>query len=258
VDLAPEAPRSTEHVMSTATPTASFEELARSGDPAIRNELVQRHLGLAHHLARRFRFRADQHDDLVQVASIALINAVDRFDPSRGVAFSTFATKTIIGELKHYLRDRGWVVRTPRRLQELSLEIAGTVERLTQVLGRPPTVLEIAANAGITEEEVLEGLEAGQAHYATSVDHLSQRSQRSDDPLGVSDTGFELAEDRETIAAAIECLPERSRAILHLRFVEGMTQSQIAERMGISQMHVSRLLTQSLAKLRTVLDAADH
>ena len=229
-----------------------FAEFTRTRDEALRNQLVEAHIGLAHHLARRFSNRGESYDDLVQVASIALVKSVDRFDPERGVEFSTFATRTIIGELKRHFRDKGWAIRAPRRIQELYLELGPAIEALSQELGRPPTVAQMAARTGATEEAVLEALEAGQSYRTSSIDAPDRHEGVVSDRLGGDDPGFAGAEDRMLLAISMADLPERERTILHLRFVEGLTQSEIATQVGLSQMHVSRLLTASLAKLREV------
>ena len=235
-----------------------FERLAETRDPALRNELVTAHLGLAEYLARRFDNRGEQVDDLVQVASVGLVKAVDRFDPSRGLEFATYATPTIVGELKRHFRDKGWAVRVPRRIQELHLRLGPAVAALGQALGRSPTIAEIARHAGASEEEVLEAIEAGNAYRTTSLD----APVRGDDPgqslgdrLGGDDERLADTEDWMTLSPLVAELPPRERAILHLRFFQGKTQSEIAERMGISQMHVSRLLARSLTQLREAAGA---
>jgi RNA polymerase sigma-B factor len=225
-------------------------EFAQSRDERLRDELVEAHLGLAFQLARRFSNRGETYDDLAQVASIALIKAVDRFDPERGVEFSTFATRTVIGELKRHFRDKGWAIRAPRRIQELYLELGHVIESLSQELGRPPTVAEMADAVDSSEEAVLEALEAGQSYRTSSIDAPDRQEGTIGDRLGDVDSGFTGTEDRMVLAISLARLPERERAILNLRFIEGMTQSEIAARIGISQMHVSRLLTECLAKLR--------
>ena len=230
---------------------ADFVEFARTRDPALRDRLVEGHLGLAHQLARRFNNRGENLDDLVQVASVALIHAVDRFDPDRGFEFSTFATRTILGELKRHFRDKGWAVRAPRRIQELYLELNAAAESLAQELGRPATVAELAGRTGSTEEAVLEALEAGQGYRATSIDKPDDREGTLASRLGDIDAGFGGVDDRQVLGEAMARLPERERSILTMRFVEGLTQSQIAVRVGVSQMHVSRLLSASIAQLRT-------
>jgi RNA polymerase sigma-B factor len=225
------------------------------GDPArrdIRDQLVTMHLPLVEHLARRFRDRGESHEDLVQVGTIGLIKAVDRFDVDRGVEFSTYATPTIVGEIKRHFRDRGWAIRVPRRLQEMRLLLNRGTADLTQQLGRSPTVAELAKHLGITEDEVLEGLESAQAYATTSLDG----GENSDDgasvaaTLGTVDTELEGVENRESLRPLLQALPEREQRILQLRFFENKTQSEIAREVGLSQMHVSRLLSKTLATLR--------
>jgi RNA polymerase sigma-B factor len=230
-----------------------FEQFAQGREPEIRDELVTAHLGLAEYLARRFDNRGEPVDDLVQVACVGLVKAVDRFDPARGLEFSTFATPTIVGELKRHFRDKGWAVRVPRRVQELHLRLSQVIAGLGQDLGRSPTIAEIAREATASEEEVLEAMEAGHAYRTTSLDAPA----RGDDPgpslgdqLGDDDERLSYTDDWLSLSPLLAELPERERAILHLRFFQGRTQSEIAERMGISQMHVSRLLTRSLTQLR--------
>ncbi|HMD44515.1 MAG TPA: SigB/SigF/SigG family RNA polymerase sigma factor [Acidimicrobiales bacterium] len=227
-----------------------FSEFAVTRDPRLRDKLITAHLGLAHQLARRFANRGESYDDLVQVASMAVVKSVDRFDPDRGVEFSTFATRTVIGELKRHFRDKGWAVRAPRRIQELYLELGHTIGALSQELGRSPTVNELAGATGATEEAVLEALEAGQGYRTTSIDVPDRQDETLASRLGTEDAKFARVDDRSVLAQAMAKLPPREQAILSLRFVEGLTQSEIAARIGVSQMHVSRLLSISLAKLR--------
>jgi len=227
-----------------------FVELARTGDAGLRSELIEAHIGLAEHLARRFVYRGESYDDLVQVASIAVIKAVDRFDPDRGVEFTTFATTTILGELKRHFRDKGWAIRAPRRLQELYLHLNQSVASLSQELRRSPTIAELAADTGTTEEQVLEALEAGQSYRSTSLDSAGPDEQGLGSRLGVEAEGMGVAEWRTVLEPHLQALPEREQAILRLRFVDGLTQSEIAAQIGLSQMHVSRLLVHSLKTLR--------
>jgi RNA polymerase sigma-B factor len=246
-----EADREREHALLATLATTD------PADPAYRvarDALVTMHLPLVEYLARRFRDRGESHEDLVQVGTIGLIKAVDRFDHDRGVELSTYATPTIVGEIKRHFRDKGWAVRVPRRLQELRLSLVRATADLTQQYGRSPTVRELAANLGVSEDEVLEGLESAQA-YATVP--LEAPGGEDDDgegtlrrQLGVEDPDLEVVEDRETLRPLLAALPERERRIVALRFFHNMTQTQIAEEVGISQMHVSRLLTKSLAQLR--------
>ena len=184
------------------------------------------------------------------MACVALIHAVDRFDPDRGFEFSTFATRTVLGELKRHFRDKGWAVSAPRRIQELYLELGAATDALAQELGRPPTVPELAERTGATEEAVLEAIEAGQAYRTTSIDAPDRREGTIASRLGEVDAGFEGADDHHVLSDALAGLPEREQRILQMRFVEGLTQSQIAARIGVSQMHVSRLLATSIARLR--------
>lgn len=220
---------------------------------AIREKLVEMHLPLVEHLARRFRNRGEPLDDLVQVATIGLIKSVDRFDPERGVEFSTYATPTIVGEIKRYFRDKGWAVRVPRRLQELRLSLTSATADLSQRLGRAPTVGELAEQLKLSDEEVLEGLESANAYSTLSLDVPEQGEQDSPvvaDSLGAEDEELEGVEYRESLKPLLAKLPPREKKILLLRFFGNMTQSQIAEEIGISQMHVSRLLARTLAQLR--------
>ena len=173
-----------------------FAAFATTRDERLRSELVEAHIGLAHQLARRFTNRGESYDDLVQVASLALVKSVDRFDPERGVEFSTFATRTVIGELKRHFRDRGWAIRAPRRIQELYLELGHIIDSLSQELGRPPTVSEMAAATGASEEAVLEALEAGQSYRTTSIDAPDRSDGAISNRLGELDVGFDGAEDR--------------------------------------------------------------
>ncbi len=220
---------------------------------AIRDELVETHLPLVEYLARRFRNRGELHDDLVQVATIGLIKSVDRFDLERGVEFSTYATPTIVGEIKRHFRDKGWAIRVPRRLQELKLSLAKATSELAQRNGRSPTVAELATFLGMSEDDVLEGLESANAYSTISLD--TPDSGDSDalavaDTLGTVDESLEGVEYRESLKPLLDQLPSREKRILLLRFFGNMTQSQIAAELGISQMHVSRLLARTLAQLR--------
>lgn len=223
---------------------------------AVRDELVTMNLPLVEHLARRFRDRGENHEDLVQVGTVGLIKAVDRFDTDRGVQFSTYATPTIVGEIKRHFRDRGWAIRVPRRLQELRISLSRATGELSQSTGRSPTVAELAKHLNITEEEVLEGLESAQA-YATS--SLDAGTSDGDDSMslgatiGDEDTALEGVENRESLKPLLAALPERERQILFLRFFNNKTQSEIANELGISQMHVSRILARTLAQLRSGL-----
>ncbi|HVE64135.1 MAG TPA: RNA polymerase sigma factor SigF [Mycobacteriales bacterium] len=237
-----------------------FAELAANPVPEVRDELVRMHLPLVEYLARRFRNRGEPLEDLVQVATIGLIKSVDRFDLERGVEFSTYATPTIVGEIKRHFRDKGWAIRVPRRLQELKLTLTKATGELSQTLGRSPTVAELAAHIGLTEEEILEGLESANAYSAVSLDATDSGDEDSPavaDSLGQLDEALEGVEYRESLKPLLEQLPSREKRILMLRFFGNMTQSQIANELGISQMHVSRLLARTLAQLRVGLLSED-
>jgi RNA polymerase sigma-B factor len=228
------------------------ELFARLPDPQAREALVHRFLPLADHLARRFVGRGESLEDLVQVASLGLVQAIDRFDPDRDVRFSTFAAVTITGELKRHFRDRGWSIRVPRNLQEAALLVNRTLRDLTQELGRSPTVAEVADRTDLAQDQVLEAMEAARAYATASLD-----SPLGDDDavsvgetIGHRDPGYEVAEGWASLVPSIGELPARERRILYLRFFRGMTQTEIAADIGISQMHVSRLLSQTLERLR--------
>nr|MDT0656626.1 SigB/SigF/SigG family RNA polymerase sigma factor [Micromonospora sp. DSM 115978] len=220
---------------------------------ALREKAIEAWLPLAQHLAHRYSGRGEPTDDLAQTAAVGLIKAVDKFDPSRGVDFAGYAIPTIIGELKRHFRDRTWDIRVPRRLQELRLSISEANSTLLQTLGRSPTVADIAAHLKLTEEEVLEGLEGARAYNAVSLSTPTgdgERATELGDMLGGEDGEFELAELRVALGPALATLDEREQKILTLRFYGNLTQSQIADQIGVSQMHVSRLLARALTKLR--------
>jgi RNA polymerase sigma-B factor len=226
------------------------------GDLSAREELVERFLPLARQLARRYQRQNEPLDDLMQVASMGLVKAIDRFDPGRGTAFSTYAVPTILGELKRYFRDSGWAVHVPRGMQERVMKLDQASQELHRRLGRSPSASELAEELDLTSEEVLEAMEAASAYDAISLEE--QRSESSDsqeptyaDSLGTEEERYELVEYGATIAPTLKALSPRERLILHLRFVEDMTQSEIADRIGVSQMHVSRLIRRSLARLRS-------
>jgi RNA polymerase sigma-B factor len=229
-----------------------FQRFASTGDAALREQLVGIHLPLVEYLARRFRNRGEPLEDLVQVGTIGLLKAIDRFDLDREVEFSTYATPTIVGELKRHFRDKGWAVRVPRRLQELNLSLTKVVAELSQEIGRSPTVREIADRMHLSEDEVLEGLDTSNAYAVISLDAPAggEDTPSVSEHIGVEDETLETLEYRAALGPIIAELPERERRILYLRFFRGMTQSQIADRLGISQMHVSRLLNRTLVMLR--------
>lgn len=230
-----------------------------SGDPKAREELVERFLPLARQLARRYQRTNEPMDDLMQVASVGLVKAIDRFDPERGTAFSTFAVPTILGELKRYFRDSGWAAHVPRGMQERAMKLDQAVETLHRKLGRSPSTKEVAAELRQSEEEVLEAMEAQGAYDAVSLEqHRSGEADSGDtyaDTLASEEEHYELVEYQATIAPTLKALPARDRLILHMRFSEDLTQSEIAERIGVSQMHVSRLIRRALTRLRTVASA---
>jgi RNA polymerase sigma-B factor len=241
--------------------TSKFVLLAAAAldDPRrreLRTALVTEYLSVAEHIARRFSGRGESYDDLVQVARVGLINAVDRFEPDRGTDFLSFAVPTIMGEVRRHFRDASWSVRVPRRLKELHLQIGQVSGELGQRLGRAPTPTEIARALDLSVDEVSEGLQAGNAYYAISVDKPAGDEGESAslaDTLGEEDNGLESVENHEALQPLLRALPQRERTILMLRFFGNMTQTQIAKRVGISQMHVSRLLAQTLQHLREKL-----
>ena len=211
--------------MTQKTDKALLRRYHEEGDLAAREQLIEQYMSLVRSLARRYSYRGEQFEDLVQIGAIGLIKAIDRFDLDRGVELTTYATPNIIGEIKRHFRDKGWSVRVPRGLQELNVQLSRLVEQLTVQLSRSPTIPELSKAAGVEEEEVLES-------------------------LGTEEHEYEVSEDRAILAPGFRVLDERERTILHLRFFKGLTQSQIAQQVGISQMHVSRLIRRSLEKIR--------
>jgi RNA polymerase sigma-B factor len=246
---------------SAAEATALFVELVALPEDSprrrdLRDELVTMHLPLVRHLARRFNNRGEPLEDLTQVATVGLINSVDRFDPARGVEFLSYAVPTIVGEIKRHFRDHGWAVRVPRRLKELHLSLTAAIAELSQRNGRAPTATELAEHLGISREEVLEGLEAANAYRSSSLEDPVRGDESLPtlaNTLGDEDKELEGVEFRESLQPLLKQIAPRERRILILRFFGNMTQSQIAEQLGISQMHVSRLLAQTLAQLREKL-----
>lgn len=226
-----------------------FRRYRRTRDRELRNALVDEHMGLAEALARRMMHRGEPLDDLRQVAMIGLLKSVERFDPDRGVQFSSFATPTILGELKRHFRDGGWTVRVPRRIQEATLRVREATGTLHQELGRAPTTTEIAHAVGLSEEEVIESMEAGSLYRVGSLDGATNETWEPAAPTEEGDAGFQAVEDRMTLERLLALLPERERQIMHLRFWAGRTQSEIAEEIGVSQMHVSRLIARSIETL---------
>jgi RNA polymerase sigma-B factor len=227
------------------------------GDLQAREKLIEQYMSLVRSLARRYSYRGEQLEDLVQIGAIGLIKAIDRFDLERGVELTTYATPNIIGEIKRHFRDKGWSVRVPRGLQELNVQLSRLVEQLTVQLSRSPTIPELAKAAGVEEEEVLEALESGRAYTSLSLSVGGGGGDEDDlDPLeslGTEEHQYEVSEDRAVLAPGFKALDERERRILQLRFFEGLTQSQIAQQVGISQMHVSRLIRRSLEKIRETI-----
>jgi RNA polymerase sigma-B factor len=259
-----ESPGQTVHQSARVNPAERREvdrrlrEFHRTRDARLRAELVERLMPLARSLALRFSHSGESIDDLVQVAALGLVKAIDRFDPDRGFAFTSFATPTILGELRRHLRDTAWALRVPRELQERALVVSKSAGELTGTLGRPPTAAELAEATGISVEDVVEARAAGTARHAVSI--FRPLTEGEDEPLaeilGAEDPGFSATEDAITSERLLASLPYREREILRLRYQEELTQWQIGERVGCSQMHVSRLIRQSLQRLREASAAA--
>jgi RNA polymerase sigma-B factor len=244
--------------MATETDVVQLLDAYRTGDDAARDRLVEQYMPLVRKIASRYAGRGEPLEDLVQVGSIGLVLAIDRFDVERGVKFTTYAVPTIVGEIQRHFRDRAWAIHVPRRMKELSLKLARTVESQTSDRGRSPTIGELAAETGLEEEEVVEALET---YHAYSTRSLSQPLGLGDgdegtieDLFGAPDPGYEDVEHGAVLDTGLEALDERERMIVELRFFEGLTQSEIAARIGISQMHVSRLLRRSLSVMRGRLE----
>ena len=244
----------------SASDKALLRRYHEQGDLQAREELIEQYMSLVRSLARRYSYRGEQLEDLVQIGAIGLIKAIDRFDLERGVELTTYATPNIIGEIKRHFRDKGWSVRVPRGLQELNVRLSRLIERLTVELGRSPKIAELAEAAGVTEEEVLEALESSRAYSSLSLSGGGGDDDDDLDPLesiGTEEHMYEVSEDRAVLEPGWRVLDDRERRILHLRFFEGLTQSQIAQQVGISQMHVSRLIRRSLEKIREEIDAGE-
>ena len=248
--------------MTPGTPTRSPDsdrDLLRryheGGDTSAREELVQRHLPLVRSLARRYAGRGESLEDIEQVGAIGLIKAIDRYELSRDVALTTYATPNVVGEIKRHFRDKGWAIRIPRGLQELNAKMSSTIERLTAKLGHSPSIAEIALELQTTPEQVLEAMEAGSAYAPVSLSAGPSGEGELDpmETIGTEDTNFERTEQRASLEPALELLPDREREILRMRFEDGLTQTQIADQVGVSQMHVSRLIRKSLARMRAEL-----
>ena len=239
--------------MTSAEDRALLRRYHEDGDLSARDQLIEQYMSLVRSLARRYSYRGEQLDDLVQIGAIGLIKAIDRFDLDRGVELTTYATPNIIGEIKRHFRDKGWSVRVPRSLQELNVQLSKLIEELTVELGRSPTIPELAKASGQEEELVVEAIESGRAYTSISLSTGGGDDDGELDPLeslGVEETQYEVSEDRAVLAPGFRVLDERERMILHLRFFKGLTQSQIAQQVGISQMHVSRLIRRALEKIR--------
>jgi RNA polymerase sigma-B factor len=251
-------PAGAEGERSRASDAELFERIRNDGDARARELLIERYLPLARRLARRYQRGEEPLEDLVQVAYLGLVKAVDRFDTERRVVFSSYAVPTILGELKRYFRDRTWSVRVPRDLQELALRVDRTVTRMSVGRRRSPSVGEIAQAVGASEEQVLDALEAGAAYRAASLDAPratagEEPSESIVDAIGVEDDGYRQADERATLEPLLAGISARERIVLELRFGEDLTQAEIGERIGVSQMQVSRLIRQALARLRTGL-----
>jgi RNA polymerase sigma-B factor len=231
------------------------------GDLAAREKLIEQYMSLVRSLARRYSYRGEQLEDLVQIGAIGLIKAIDRFDMNRGVELTTYATPNIIGEIKRHFRDKGWSVRVPRGLQELNVQLSRLVEQLTVQLGRSPTIAELAQAVGADEEAVLEALESGRAYSSVSLSGGGDSDEDGDldplDSIGTEEPRYEISEEWAVLEPGFRVLDERERQILHLRFFKGLTQSQIAQQIGISQMHVSRLIRRSLEKIREEIEVEE-
>ena len=231
-----------------------FERYRDERDRAARDALVERFLPLAHHLARRYRGAGGLAEDLQQVASIGLLNAIERYDPDRGIAFSSFAVPTILGEIKRYFRDKGWMVRVPRELQERALTVERVGDELERELGRAPTVAQLATRMDSTAEQVLEARAATYAHHGVSLERPGgdddEEGRSPADELGFTDDGFRVAEDSVAFDGRLAGLDARERVVLRLRFHDDLTQAEIGEVVGLSQMHVSRVIRQAIEQLR--------
>jgi RNA polymerase sigma-B factor len=260
LDIEPNIPRNLTPAQARAREDRRLlNRYHRHGDASSREELVERFLPLARQLARRYQRANEPIDDLVQVASLGLVKAIDRYDLERASAFSSYAVPTILGELKRYFRDSGWAVHVPRGMQERVMSLNQAISKLSLQMGRSPTASEVAAETGETPEAVLEAMEAAIAYDAVSLDTPRSGDQEEGDTyadtMGVIDERFELVEYTSAIGPTMRALPERDRLVLKLRFEDDLTQLEIAERIGVSQMHVSRLIRRALKRLRTVADA---
>lgn len=227
------------------------------GDFAARDQVVERTMALVHHVARRYANRGEQYEDLVQAGAIGLVKAVDRFDPERGVSFTSFAVPNIAGEIRRHFRDKSNSIRLPRDVQERAAQIQKAIQELEGTLGRPPATMEIAQATGLEISEVLETMAAAREQDVVSLDREAGEDTTGHDRHGTVEGGYERVEQLEVLREGIEVLQDRERRIVHLRFYDGLTQSEIAERVGISQMHVSRLLRQALDDMRAHMSRGD-
>ena len=259
-DVAPSADAAA-RTLGSRTRARSEQELfrrARDGDGQAREELITRFMPLARSLGLRYQRSGEPLDDLMQVASLGLVKAIERFDPAREIAFSSYAVPTILGEIKRYFRDRTWAVRVPRGLQELSMRVDRAIGGLAEELRRSPSVKEIATTLGASEEEVLDALQAGGAYRAVSFEAPSggtgDDAATVADLVGVHEHGFDRAEERATLAALLEVVSAREREVLRMRFEEDMTQAEIGAAIGVSQMQISRIIRQTLQRLREASD----
>ena len=248
----------TTEAVDRSSTAALFAEYRATGDRRVRNQIVELYRDVAEYYVKRYSRRGVPADDLRQVSLLTILRAVDRFDPEQGVEFSTFASRTVDGELKRYFRDRTWTVRPPRRAQELHLALRKTDEELTQRLGRSPTVAELARELDESVDHVLEALEAGVAHQATSIDQSpvgeeSDAARRSERMLAKNEVGFSHVDRRMIIAELLEGLPERDRQVIEMRFFQNRTQEEIATEIGVSQSYLSRILRRVLLDLREQL-----
>jgi RNA polymerase sigma-B factor len=248
------------HVASRKLEHALLVRYHRAGDLNAREELVHRFLPLARELARRYAYTDEPFDDLLQVASLGLLKALDRFDPERGAKFTTFAAPTILGELKRHFRDKGWALHVPRDLQERSLAVSSAAEALAKRLSRSPKPRDVARDLGWSVEEVLEAQQAAASYEAASLDRPAARDDAEGtsviDLLGAEDSAYGLVEDRDAIARTWDVLPAIERSVLELRFTHDLNQREIGARLGYSQMHISRLLRRALSRLETAVGAA--
>ena len=235
-----------------------FAQYAQTRDPALRDQLCIAHLNLIRYLASRFANRGEPLDDLIQVGTLGLIKAIDRFDPARGIEFTTYVTPTVIGEIKRHFRDKGWAIRVPRRLQELNAAVSRAIDKLSVKLGRSPSIGDLAAELGAGEEEIIEAQELGQAYAPLSLDveiggEGDHRSASLLDYIGGDDPDLAMLEDKDLVERVFERLDKRERIIVYLRYYQRASQSQIAQRLRVSQMHVSRLQARAIQKMRGLL-----